>query len=395
MEFMSDLRSEEPIFKIAHGAMVVLFSLLLGLVLITNPEQRTVLAGGYSLYFALTLFRHFYLPGTKNRTWQIIFPYLEGLVVYLTIGMEISTSGLSILTLIVWDIALDYPYPYGGVYAFAGYLTYMSIYVRVMPPLPLLNLLLLFAIAAFQILLYVGFAFLARSYIKQSRRLRETAANLQAKMVAAEEMTALKERNRIAMEIHNTVGHQLTTALVQIEAAQMIFAQDPEESRRRMGISKEQVQMGLQQLRQAVHTINADRDYEDFAGAVAGLLEQVRTHTPVTIDASLDDIQDTRLQLKKTLYHMILETITNAIRHGNGRRIKIRLERTAGRILLSCHNDGALPKRIQFGYGLKKIEESLKELGGTLSVKISEEGWFGLEAQVPTIFQGGDVHAEN
>ena len=92
---------------------------------------------------------------------------------------------------------------------------------------------------------------------------------------------------------------------------------------------------------------------------------------------------------------MILETITNAIRHGNGRRIKIRLERTAGRILLSCHNDGALPKRIQFGYGLKKIEESLKELGGTLSVKISEEGWFGLEAQVPTIFQGGDVHAEN
>jgi len=392
---MSDLRSEEPIFKIAHGAMVVLFSLLLGLVLITNPEQRTLLAGGYSLYFALTLFRHFYLPGKKNRTWQMIFPYLEGLVVYLTIGMEVSTSGLSILTLIIWDIALDYPNPYSGIYAFSGYLAYMSIYVRVMPPLPLLNLLLLYAIAAFQILLYVGFAFLARSYSMQSRRLRQTAADLQSKMIAAEEMTALKERNRIALEIHNTVGHQLTTALVQIEAAQMIFNQDPEESKRRMVISKEQVQMGLQQLRQAVHTINADRDYEDFNGAVGGLLEQVRTHTPVTIDASLDDINDTRLQLKKALYHMILETITNAIRHGKGRRIRIRLERVEGQILLSCHNDGDLPKGIQFGFGLNKIEEQLKGLGGTLSVNINGEGWFGLEARVPIAYQGGDIHAEN
>ena len=395
MDFMSDLRSEEPIFKIAHGAMVVLFSLLLGLVLITNPEQRTLLAGGYSLYFALTLFRHFYLPGKKNRTWQMIFPYLEGLVVYLTIGMEVSTSGLSILTLIIWDIALDYPNPYSGIYAFSGYLAYMSIYVRVMPPLPLLNLLLLYAIAAFQILLYVGFAFLARSYSMQSRRLRQTAADLQSKMIAAEEMTALKERNRIALEIHNTVGHQLTTALVQIEAAQMIFNQDPEESKRRMVISKEQVQMGLQQLRQAVHTINADRDYEDFNGAVGGLLEQVRTHTPVTIDASLDDINDTRLQLKKALYHMILETITNAIRHGKGRRIRIRLERVEGQILLSCHNDGDLPKGIQFGFGLNKIEEQLKGLGGTLSVNINGEGWFGLEARVPIAYQGGDIHAEN
>jgi signal transduction histidine kinase len=383
---MSDLRSEEPIFKIAHAAMLVLFSLLLSLVLLTNPEQRTVLAGGYSLYFVLTLFRHFFLPGEKNRFWQMIFPYLEGLVIYLTIGMEASISGLSILTLIVWDIALDYPYTYGGFYAFAGYVAYMTIYIRNMPPLPMINILLLLAIAAFQILLYVGFAFLARSYSMQSRRLRQTAADLQAKMITTEEMTTLRERNRIAMEIHNTVGHQLTTALVQIEAAQMIFDQDPQESQRRMGISKEQVQMGLQQLRKTVSSINADQDYDDFAGAVASLLEQVHSHTPVTIDASLDDIQNARLQIKKTLYHMILETITNAIRHGKGRRIKIRLERAEDRILLSCHNDGALPKRIQFGFGLNKIEEQLKELGGTLSIQINEEGWFGLEAQIPIAY---------
>jgi signal transduction histidine kinase len=238
LALMSDLRSEETIFKAAHGAMVILFFLLVGLILSSNPEQRFLLAGGYLLYFLLSLFRHLYLARKKNRFWQGVFPYLEGLVVYLTIYVDVNTAGLSVLTLIIWDIALDYKYTYGGVYAFLGYLAYMSIYIRPLAHLPLANILLLFGIAAFQILLYVGFAFLAKGYSIQSRKLRETTAKLQARMIAAEEMTALKERNRIAVEIHNTVGHQLTTALVQIEAARMLFDQDPVESKKRMEISR-------------------------------------------------------------------------------------------------------------------------------------------------------------
>jgi signal transduction histidine kinase len=260
---------------------------------------------------------------------------------------------------------------------------------------PPANLLLLFAIAALQILLYVGFAFLAKGYSIQSRKLRETTAKLQAKMIAAEEMTALKERNRIAVEIHNTVGHHLTTALVQIEAARMLFDQDPAGSKKRMEISKEQVRQGLNQLRQAIHAIKADRDYEDFSSAVQALLEQVRSHAQVSVDASLDDISEVRLKLKKVLYHMILESITNAIKHGNCSRIKIRLARAGGRLTLSNYNDGVLPKEIKFGYGLSQIKKQVKEMGGTLSVQISQEGWFGLVAEMPVISREGDADEED
>lgn len=395
MALMTDLRSEERIFKGAHGAMLILFFLLVGLILSSNPEQQFVLAGGYLLYFLLSLFRHLFLARMENRFLQAIFPYLEGLVVYLTIYIDANTSGLSILTLIIWDIALDYKYTYGGVYAFFGYLAYMSIYIRPFLHLPPANILLLFAIAALQILLYVGFAFLAKGYSIQSRKLRETTAKLQAKMIAAEEITALKERTRIAVEIHNTVGHQLTTALVQIEAARMLFDQDPAESKKRMEISKDQVRQGLNQLRQAIHAIKADRDYEDFSGAVEGLLEQVRAHAQVSVDASLDDIGEARLQLKKTLYHMVLESITNAIKHGNCRKIKIRLARVGGHLTLSCYNDGILPKEIKFGYGLSQIKEQVKEVGGTLSVQISQEGWFGLVAEMPVISREGDADEED
>lgn len=384
---MADFRSEETIFKGAHGVMVILFFLLMGWIVSTNSEQRLFLAGGYLLYFLLSLFRHFFLASIDNRFWQGVFPYLEGLVVYLLIYFDVNTTGLSILTLIIWDIALDYDYTYGAFYAFFGYLAYMSIYTRPFLHDPPANLLLLFAIAALQILLYVGFAFLAKSYSIQSRKLRETTAKLHAKMIAAEEITALKERNRIAGEIHNTVGHQLTTALVQIEAARMLADKDPAESKKRMEISREQVRQGLSQLREAIHAIKADRDYEDFSGAIESLLEQVRSHAQVIVDASLDDITEARLQLKKTLYHMILESITNAIKHGHCRKIKIRLVQRGGHLALSCYNDGALPKEIKFGYGLNQIQEQVKELGGSLSVQISQEGWFGLVAEMPVVFQ--------
>ncbi len=396
MAFMSDLRTEENIFKGVHGVMLLLFFLLVGWIISLNPEQRFFLAGGYLLYFLLTLFRHLFLARTENRFLQGIFPYLEGLVIYLTVYFDVNAAGLSVITLIIWDIALDYKYTYGATYAFLGYLAYMSIYVRPLLHDPPANLLLLFAIAALQVFLYVGFAFLAKGYSIQSRKLRETTAKLQAKMIAAEEMTALKERNRIAVEIHNTVGHQLTTALVQIEAARMLFDQDPAESKKRVEISKEQVRQGLNQLRQAIHAIKADRDYEDFTGTVEALLEQVRGHTQINVDASFDDISEARLKLKKALYHMILESITNAIKHGQCKNIKIRLSRAGGRLTLSCYNDGVLPKEIKFGYGLSQIKEQVNEMGGTLAVNISQEGWFGLVAEIPVIsVEGGHDDGED
>lgn|GEM_PF-2396673 len=395
MALMTDLRYEEKIFKVTHGIMGILFFLLVGWVLIANPAQRPVLAGGFLLYIVLSLFRHIYLPRIENRFWQSIFPYLEGLVIYITLYIDVNTAGLSVLTLIIWDIALDYEYTYGALYAFFGYLAYMSIYIRPLLHVPATNLVLLFAIAALQILLYVGFAFLARSYSIQSRRLRETTAKLQAKMIDAEEMTALKERNRIAVEIHNTVGHQLTTAMVQIEAARMLFDQDPTESKKRLEVSKEQVRQGLNQLRRAIHAIKTDRDYEDFSGAVQTLLGQVRNHAQVHVDASLEDIREVSVDIKEVLYHMILESITNAIKHGNCSRIKIQLTRAEGLLTLSSYNNGVIPKKMEFGYGLNQIKKQVNARGGTLLVNINSEGWFGLVAEIPVILQEGDINEES
>lgn len=392
MPVMSVWKTEEKIFKRIHLMMAVLFVLLLAYIVTPNPEQRLILLGGFGLYFVLAVFRHFYLSRLGNNLWQWVFPYLEGAVVYYFTFIDSGNAGLSIFILVAWDIALDYKYSYGVVYSIVMYLAYMSIYVAGLPHPSLGSIILVVAIAAVQFILYIGIAFLAKGYSLQSKKLRQTTAELHAKMISMEEMTVLKERNRIALEIHNTVGHQLTTALVQIEAAQMLMEKDPEESKRRLGIIKEQVRTGLKEIRQAIHAIKAENEYNDFADTVHRLLEQVRD-TKISVECSLDDIEEGKLFLKKTLYHVILESITNAIKHGQCRKIKVFLTKEAGLITLSCFNDGVIPQNIQYGYGLTQMKEQLKTLGGSLTMRVGEDGWFGLVAEVPIFYREGDEDA--
>ena len=385
---MSIWRTEDKIFKRAHLIMAVLFVLLSGYILAMNREQQGIIIASCMFYLALTLFRHFYLTA-EQKAWQTIFPFLEGGAIY-SLAL-IDPLGLPLIILIMWDIALDYRYSYGIFFAVIGYIAYMTVFIpHNAIGLPVANIILLIGITIIQFVLFVGFAFLAKSYSIQSQKLQKTTAELNARMIAMEEMTVLKERNRIALEIHNTVGHQLTTALVQIEAAQMLLDKDLDESKRRLGIIKDQVRDGLQEIRQAVYAMRAEHEYEDFAGAVRELLIRVDTHAKVQVDCTMNDITTAKLEAKKALYHVMLESITNAIKHGHCQKMIINLTQKQGIITLSSYNDGQIPTNLHFGYGLKTMKENLAELGGSLQFCLGKNGWFGLIAELPVYKQEGD-----
>ena len=121
------------------------------------------------------------------------------------------------------------------------------------------------------------------------------------------------------------------------------------------------------------------------------LFEQVKNHAGVEVEYKLDDIGIARLKVKKTLYNVLLEVVTKAIRHGNCSRIKIRLEVTDGIVILSVFNYGAVPNDVKFGFGLGQMEKNLKKMGSRLDIKVNEDGWFGLLAQVPMQHPEGET----
>jgi signal transduction histidine kinase len=380
---MYPLRSGERIFKGFHVAMLMLFLLLTVYVVTLNPARLLPMVALSTAYLALSLTRHFLLVDKKYKWLQLVLPYIEGLVLYLLNSIDVTNSSLSLYMVHISDIAVDYDYWYSSVFSFAGYVVYMTNYVQHFPHLSTSMRILAFVIAAFQIFIYVGLAILARQYSVQRQQLQHATADLHAKIIALEQMTLLKERNRIAGDIHNTVGHQLTTVLVQIEAAQMLLDKDKAEVMRRLGIIKDQVRDGLHELRKSINAINADSDYEDFDTAVKRLLEQAKLHAGVEVEYEMDDISPARLAVKKSLYHVIMESVTNAIRHGNCNKMNIKLVLDSGIVRVSAFNNGTVPRDITYGFGLNQMKDSLGKLGGALNIRIDKSGWFGLVAEVP------------
>jgi two-component system sensor histidine kinase UhpB len=94
-----------------------------------------------------------------------------------------------------------------------------------------------------------------------------------------------------------------------------------------------------------------------------------------TIDRPLDE----------TVYRMIQESLSNAVRHGRPRRIEIRVERERDDVLVTIRDDGTgfQPSSQKPGYGLAGMEERIKALGGTLAIRVREQGGVVVSARLP------------
>ena len=85
--------------------------------------------------------------------------------------------------------------------------------------------------------------------------LQEAHSQLQEYALRAEEMAVVEERNRLAREMHDTLGHRLTVASVQLEGAQRLCDQDQERAAGMVGTVREQVREALGELRSTVATL--------------------------------------------------------------------------------------------------------------------------------------------
>lgn len=389
---MFSFRNSDRILKGVHIAMLILFILLTVYIISFNPESRFKIMGFCALFLCLSLIRHFILPRFRENILHWIFPYLEGAVIVYINYIDVTQSTLSLYPLLTMDVAIDYTFSYGAVFMFPAYIMYMIYYNNyVIPDVSFGMRILAFSVAAFQFFLYVGFALLTRRFSFQSTKLQSTTNELHAKLITLEQMTLLKERNRIAASIHNTVGHQLTTALVQIEAARMIISKDPVSVEKRLDTIREQIKDGLNELRRSVHAINADDEFKNFDQALLKLFEQTRMHAGITIEYEMADMSGLKLDLKRIIYNTVLESITNAIRHSKCDRIRIGIDIADGGLILSVYNNKANAQEINFGFGLSQIEKSIKGAGGLLDVRFNDSGWFGLIAKIPLEYTKGDI----
>jgi signal transduction histidine kinase len=213
------------------------------------------------------------------------------------------------------------------------------------------------------------------------------AANKNLKNYAnqVEELTIVRERNRLAREIHDGLGHYLTVIHMQIQAAKAVMKNHPEKAVILLDIAQNQSQEALVDVRKSVATL---RDSEEARIPLTERINQL-VHTTST-DALRITCEVLGMpkpgypQLELTIFRIVQEGIQNCIKHAQASKLNVTLDYVdEGMLRLIIQDNGIGTEKIHGGYGMIGMKERVKQLGGSLTYYAKLGEGFKIEVQVP------------
>jgi signal transduction histidine kinase len=232
--------------------------------------------------------------------------------------------------------------------------------------------------------IFAGFQLFAVTMVEsglRERRRRSELAALNVELTAAQarltESTRAAERLRIARDMHDTLGHQLTALAVNLEVASHLVdgpAREPvEQSRLLAKQTLRDVRSAVSQMRD--RPTHLDAALSGMFGTVPGLSIHLSVDPSITAG---DPARD------EALLRCSQEIVTNAIRHADADNVWITISQTDDAILVLGRDDGHGPHgdhHVTAGNGLRGMRERFEQLGGT--VNFSAAGGFTVEAKLP------------
>lgn len=220
------------------------------------------------------------------------------------------------------------------------------------------------------------------------RDLQAAHRELQEASIQAMQLAVLEERNRIAREMHDSVGHALTTLVVQLQALRLRVREDREGAESQLDELVAVARRSLQDVRRAVREMAA----EPITGpqVMTALVRQVERSTGLPISFELPaDMEDWPQDATAVLHRVLQEALTNVVRHSKATRVTVRVERThhAGSpaLCLVVEDDGiARPDApLEEGFGIQGMRSRCEEAGGHFSWQALSPHGLRIEAIVP------------
>lgn len=219
---------------------------------------------------------------------------------------------------------------------------------------------------------------------------------LTMKNYLADKNARLEERENISRNIHNSVGHSITAAIMTLDAADMLFDTAPDKAREKMNVANERIRNSLSVIRHAVRVLDNGSEFiamSDLLKELNAVVDSFIMDTAVTVHIDLGEVDDSVSvphEHTEFLTGAVQELLTNGVRHGGASLFMLRIMGDSGHIKLNVSDNGnsKLPKedfeeRIQNGFGLKKLISYTQKCGGTATFR--NENGFGVELMMPLI----------
>jgi signal transduction histidine kinase len=238
---------------------------------------------------------------------------------------------------------------------------------------------------------------LAAAFSLLIRRDRDLLRQLRQAQAGLAEQARTQERNRIARELHDVIGHTLTVSLLHVQSARLAVQHDPADAGRALAEAERLSRECLAEVRTAVGMLRADDPAGPGTAPLPGasglpaLVEQFRSagaDVTLTVEGDL-----TRLPATTGLavYRIAQEALTNAVKHAPGTPTEIRLAVSPAEVTLTADSRTARGPGAGSGTGLGRpglglvsMRERAESLGGSCEAGPGGRGWL-VRARLPVI----------
>lgn len=223
-------------------------------------------------------------------------------------------------------------------------------------------------------------------YVGVAHREREARSRAEALAHEVAQLTAANERNRMAREIHDTLGHYLTVIHVQLEAARALMATNSDGAMLALTRAQALAKDGLTAVRQSVRVLREDARVESVAEQIASLVDSVRDERFSATFIVSGQPRPVSAAVALALHRTTLEALTNVRKHSDAANVEVALAfLDIGRVQLRVQDNGkgAADGSLGTGFGLQGIRERAEQLNGSANYQTSPGKGFILRVELP------------
>jgi signal transduction histidine kinase len=186
-----------------------------------------------------------------------------------------------------------------------------------------------------------------------------------------EDQATLHERNRIAREIHDSLGHSLTAQNIQLESALLFCDSNPEKTKIFLERAKDLGVKALSEIRKSVSTLRSDPlQGKSLTSILNNLVDEFCHNSNITPHYTVNLQKPLKPEINIAIYRIIQEALTNIGKHSNATEVTIQVLSQVGWVHLCIEDNGKgfNPQQNTTGFGLRGMEERTATLGGKLHI---------------------------
>ncbi|MGG1517791.1 sensor histidine kinase [Paenibacillus oryzisoli] len=217
--------------------------------------------------------------------------------------------------------------------------------------------------------------------------LQQMHKELEEATVRSLRFAVLEERTRIARDIHDTIGHGLTSVIVQLQALPYMIKANESEADQALATVLNVARNCLTEVRSVVHQMGRD-DAGLGLIALKSLIRTVKEQSRLQIRfATEGTITQWHPEIAEALYRILQEALTNIIRHANASEVEVSITESEGKLVMTVADNGPFRSDSppQPGFGIMSMMARCERIGGSFELRNHQPHGLRMTIRIPLV----------